>query len=288
MTIIKTFNRSKQNLKNIFFRLMYCREEQKIAALWLSRMKKAAETGRQGWEDMESRSLIDEMESRAQQAERGLDVVRLDYLRILNKELDSGVDADGIFKTIETNPDLAKSIVWAMELRPELKSEIYKAQMDAIAVNLALSRRSPTVHLGASYDFVGSEFPLKTTSWETSLSVHFPLAYDFWTQIVQKRAEQRQGDLKRAELQDRVRLEVRQAWETLMFWQKESRKREIAWAEMESRYDAMAKTPSSGPAAMRAMLSMYEMNRRYLEGVREQLAARVNFEWATGHDLSSE
>lgn len=280
------------NLKNVFYRMMYCKENSKLSKKWLTRMKAAsASLGRRGisgWEDIEIKSLLNRMESQVQKAVQELSLARLEFLKALNRELDSQVDIAGDFKVLPVKLNLVKAIVWAMELRPELKSEIYRAQMDAIAVNLALSRRYPTVYLGAGYDFVGHEFPLKTTSWEASLSIHFPLSYDFWTQIQQKRAEQRQGNLKRAELQDKVRLEVRQAWKKLDFWQSESMRRQSAWMELSEQYESQSLRLPPSVAALRAINSLYQSQRRFIDGIRQQLLARANLEWAVGRGLVSE
>lgn len=275
------------DVKNVFYRVIYCVENSRISREWLQRMEKAAKASAfRGWEEIEAKALLSRMESETEKADQELNLARLDLLKALNRELDSPVEISGELKSIPVKMDINQSTVWAMELRPELKSEVYKAQLDAIAVNLALSRRSPTVYLGASYDLIGNNLPLRTNSWETSLSIHFPLAYNFWTQIQQKRAEQRQGDIKRSELQDKVRLEVRQAYENLDFWQKEAAKRSSVWTELSGQYSA-AGQPSS-IAAVRAINALYENQKKFIEGIKEQLLAKAALEWAVGRDLASE
>ncbi len=279
------------NLKKVFYSMMYCKENSKLSKEWLARMRSVMALVRQrisGWEDIEVKSLLDRVESQAKESGQELNLARLQFLKALNRELDSQVDISGDFKVLPVKLDPAKVIVWAMEFRPELKSEVYRAQMDAIAVNLALSRRRPTVYLGAGYDFVGHKFPLKTTSWEASLSIHFPLSYDFWTQIQQKRAEQRQGNLKRAELQDKVRLEVRHAWENLDFWQKEAARRKSSWMELSKQYESQNLHLPPSVAALRAISSLCQTHRRFIEGIHQQLLARANLEWAVGRGLISE
>ncbi|MFH1620022.1 MAG: TolC family protein [bacterium] len=275
-------------VKNVFHLLMYCRESTASANRWLKDMKKAFDRlSPSGWDEIEARALIGRMETEADRTLQSLSISRLEFLKALNRELDSRVDVAGEFRVVPARMDAARATARAMELRPELKSEIYKAQMDAIAVNLALSRRSPTVYLGASYDVVGQRFPLKSNSWETSLSIHFPLAYDFWTQILQRRAEQRQGDIKRSELQDKVRLEVRQACDKLDFLEKESANRESTWIELSRRYKAASRLPIS-ISSLRSMFALYESEKAWLESIREQLLARAALELAIGQDIPSE
>ena len=199
------------SLKTAFFGLSRAKSEVKLTQDWLDRMKGTlARMSGGSWEYIEARALISEMENTAAQARQQLSVRKLEYLKNLNRELDSSVETADDFLPDMTSIDLDKAVTWAMELRPEVKSEVYRAEMDSIALNLAMSRRSPTVMLGASYDVVGYQFPLPSNSWEATLAIQFPLAYDFWTQITQRKAEQRQGDLKRSSIQDKVRLEVRQ------------------------------------------------------------------------------
>ena len=242
----------------------------------------------QGWNTLEAKAILANMEAETNKAGQELNMVRFEFLKVLNRELDSKIDVSGDFKAVAKKTDATKSIVWAMELRPELKSEVYKAEMDAIAVNLALSRRSPTVYLGANYDFTGHTFPLKTTGWDASLAIQFPLSYDFWTQIRQKRAEQRQGELKRAELQDTVRLEVTQASANLEFRQAEVLNRQSAWTELQQQFDSMRKNTAASMEALRASDSAFEIHAKYLESIKEQLLALAELEWAIGRDLSSE
>ncbi|HOX23242.1 MAG TPA: TolC family protein, partial [Elusimicrobiales bacterium] len=171
--------------------------------------------------------------------------------------------------------------------RPEVKSEVYRAEMDSIALNLAMSRRSPTVMLGASYDVVGYQFPLPSNSWEATLAIQFPLAYDFWTQITQRKAEQRQGDLKRSSIQDKVRLEVRQYHQELLFWQDTVRRLQADKDDLLKYYDSgLQRNGTPSLSLLRAARSVYSAQARYFDAVEKQLIARARLEWAVGHDLT--
>ena len=157
--------------------------------------------------------------------------------------------------------------------------------MDAIGVNLAISRRNPTVFLAGDYELTAQRFPLKNNNWDMTLGIRIPFAYDFWSQLKQKRAEQRQGELTRAELQDRVRLEVRQAAETLRWWQEEWPRRESQWKRVSALYDEAA--DKSGPALsrLRARDGVLELRLAYLSAVTEHILARARFERAVGREL---
>ena len=163
--------------------------------------------------------------------------------------------------------------------------------MDDIAVNMAMIRRYPNVYLGASYDVLGyrvnslTDNSIRANNWAASIAIHFPLSYDIWTQVLQRRAQQRQGDLKRVELQDRIRFEIVSAHKDLEFWTSETAKRGAALAEAERSYEAASGRSAASMTALRALRSIADFKSTYLESVYNQLLARVRLEWARGRDL---
>jgi len=157
---------------------------------------------------------------------------------------------------------------------------------------MAMIRRYPNVYLGASYDVTGynvnslSDNSIRANNWAASIAIHFPLSYDIWTQVVQRRAQQRQGDLKRVELQDKIRFEILTAYKDLEFWDAETLKRKETLAAVEADYRDAAKSTPVSLSALRAMCAMYDLEKSCLEGVYQQLMARVKLEWAQGRDLA--
>jgi len=277
------------SLKQSFYALLYSREVSASASSSLVSARGIMQSLRlEGWDDVEAFAVLSKMESEVQASSQRVQEDRLSLLRALNKELNTQVEITGELKPQPVSINLSKAMVWAMELRPELKGEAYKAEMDAIAVNLAMSRRSPTVMLGASYDVTGNTFPLSSNSWETTLSVQLPLSFDFWPQIEQRRAEQRQGELNRAGTQDRVRMEVRRAHEDLVYWQTEVDSRQAKLRSLEERFAAVSAKAKPSLSALRAYAARYELHKSYLEAVKNQLSARARLEWALVHDLSGE
>lgn len=276
-------------VKESFYKLLYSSAALGGCRGWLSEMsRQRAQAKLNAWESVEGEAALDKMEAEFQSLLQRYRLAKLSFLRALNKELDSVVAADGDFKPLPAKADLNRLMVWAMEMRPELKGEVYRAEMDAIAVNLAMSRRSPTVMLGANYDFVDTQFPLRNNGWEANLAVQFPLAYDFWTQITQKKAEQRQGALKRAAMQDKVRLELNQAYENNSYWQREVVSREAVYSRLKGRYSAAARENAATLSALSAAGAVYAAQLAYLEAVREQLVSRARLEWALGQEIPAE
>ncbi|MBI4051111.1 MAG: TolC family protein, partial [Elusimicrobia bacterium] len=220
------------NTKRVFHQILFAQERARISEKRLQEAKQLFKNLKLSpWERLEGESVLNKLESEVSLSRHDLNLTRLEFLKSLNLELDTAIQIIGQLQADSSPIHLDQAIVWAMELRPELQSEVFKAEMDAIAVNLALSRRFPTVLLGADYGVVGPRFPLKQNNWSATIAIQFPLTYDFWTQYRQKSAEQRQGSLQRVELQDQVRLEVRRAYEKFAFWQSEWPKRQKEWGK---------------------------------------------------------
>ncbi len=281
------------NAKKIFYTLLL---NKKLRELALERKSRAqalsAGIRKDAWEAIEVRMLLAGFEKQAELAAHEADASRTELVRMLNRELSYQIDIIGDMAARPVGTTIQKSLVTAMEMRSELKSEIYKAQMDDIAVNMAMIRRYPNVYLGASYDVIGynvnslNSDSIRVNNWTASIAIHFPLSYDIWTQVVQRRAQQRQGDLKRAELQDKIRFEIITAYRDLEFWDAETLKRTETLAAVEVEYREAAKKTPVSLSALRVMSAMYDLEKTCLEGVYQQLMARVKLEWAQGRDLA--
>ena len=272
--------------KEAFYRLLLAQERTSTLDLHLKNAEAAASEGGLGpWEKVEAESMLGLARARAAEAKHALDSARLQFLNTLSLELDTPFRVQGVLETRPAKAEVEKAVIWAMELRPELQSQTYRVQMDAIGVNLALGRRSPTVILAGDYELTAQRFPIKNNNWDVTIGIKVPFAYDFWSQIKQKRAEQRQGELARAELQDRVRLEVRQSAEALRWWQEEWPRRESQWKKVASLYGEAAGKPGATLSRLRAQDGVLEMRLANLSAVMEHILARARFERAVGREL---
>ena len=272
--------------KEAFYRLLLAQERESAFDLHLKTVERAAKESSLGpWERIEAESSFGLARSRAAEAKHTLDSTRLQFLNTLSLELDTPFHVEGALETHAAKAEVEKAVIWAMELRPELQSQTYRVQMDAIGVNLAISRRNPTVFLAGDYELTAQRFPLKNNNWDMTLGIKIPFAYDFWSQLKQKRAEQRQGELTRAELQDRVRLEVRQAAETLQWWQEEWPRREAQWKRVQTLYDEAVGKAGAPLSRLRARDGMLELRLAHLTAITEHILARARFERAVGREL---
>ncbi|MDD4004307.1 MAG: TolC family protein [Elusimicrobiaceae bacterium] len=281
--------RVERDLKRAFYETLYLKQKQAETARWLGLMSGQRQTMQlNSWNAIAADGIIENMTGRMEEATRDLNTQKLNLVRLLNRETGENIDVDDQFEALPATVDLNKALVWAMEYRPELKTQIYKAQMESIAVNLAKTRNYPSVDLGVNYDIVGNTFPLESNSWAATLAVRLPISYDLWTKLKTRRAEQRQGDLVRASVEDTVRMEVRQAYENLVFWQSESEKRKNTCDRLEKTYQSALKTDKLGLDALQAGQAVFLSRSTYLEAVKNQLAARAEIEWAIGQELAYE
>ncbi len=270
----------------VFTRLILAQEKAGASEVYLKAVEDLAAKARlDPWERLEAEARLGEARARASEARHALDLSRLAFLKSLNLELDTPFRVLGSLETQPAAIDIEKAVLWAMELRPELQSETYKAQMDAISVSLAAARRIPTVFLGGDYELTGRTFPLKQNNWDATIGIRIPLSYDYWSQLKQKRAEQRQGQLKRAELQDRVRLEVRQATENLQYWQREWPLREAQYQKLSSLYESLSRQDGPPLSRIRALGELLTLRLSYLSAVTEHVLARARLERTVGREI---
>lgn len=279
--------------KKAFYTLLYQRRLKEASDAWLRRAGALnAALRKDAFEELEAAMLLSGLSDRVQRADSGVVAALTALRKALNREPGSQLDAHGRFEPLPVRTDVSRSLVTAMEARSELKSELYKAQMDDIAVNMALVRRNPTIYLGASYDVNAYKFSSLTddsaraNNWLASLAIHFPLSYDIWTQVRQRKAQQRQGELKRAELQDSIRFEILSAHRDAVSWQAEAEKLADETARMKDGYEAASRSARPSMAALRALCALCELERKSLDAVYNQLLARIRLEWAQGRDFA--
>jgi outer membrane protein TolC len=274
-------------VKEAFYRLLMAQERLAATSETVSEAQRlAAALSLSPWERIEAEGLGEKSRQWAAEAVRQVTLRRLDFLRALNLELDTSFRVAGRLEQQSAEVDPQKAALSAMELRPELQAETFRAQMDALAVNLANSRRYPTIFLSGDYEVMDQHWPLRNNNWDIGVGIKLPFTYDLFTKLRQKRAEQRQGQLKRAALQDQVRLEVRQACEQLGYWKLESGLRSQQFRAVSGIYQKAAPTAAASLGKLRALMTVIEMRLSYLESVTESTLARARLERAMGRDLA--
>ncbi|MBI2362684.1 MAG: hypothetical protein HYV15_04810, partial [Elusimicrobia bacterium] len=127
-------------------------------------------------------------------------------------------------------------------------------------------------------------FPLRQNNWDATVGVRLPFSFDFWTQHHQRLSEQRQSEVRRAELRDQIQLEVRRAYADLMHWQAEWPRREKDWLALKELGERSGAAPGS-PAWLETAKLVLDARKRLLESVAQHASARARLERAVGRAL---
>jgi len=144
----------------------------------------------------------------------------LKFISTIGLELDTLIDIKGELSAPKDNYELEKCLAWAYQYRPELRQTQFQETMDGLRVNLSLIERFPTITLGANYDRVGNDLTIDQKSWNATINMNLPL-FDGWTsssRIKQGKNQARQGQLRRAQIEDQIRFDVRNAFLDYNFW----------------------------------------------------------------------
>ncbi len=146
--------------------------------------------------------------------------VRLRYLSAIGMELTAEVEVKGMLCAPYGALDVDKGIAWAFQYRPELRQTQFQEKIDSLRVNLSLTERLPTISLGANYEWVGDQFPLSQKNWNTTINFNVPIfdGWATWSRIKQHRIQTREAKIRRAAIEDQVRLQVRDASLDYEFW----------------------------------------------------------------------
>jgi len=151
---------------------------------------------------------------------------KIAYLKTIGLELDTTFDIAGEFEDTSTDYDVNKCIALAYQFRPELNQKQFQEKIDALRLNLSLTERFPSISLGANYEWGGYQFPLNYDNWNATINFNLPI-FDGWaalSRIVQRKHQIRQGKIRRAQIEDNVELEVRDALMDYNFWKFEREK----------------------------------------------------------------
>lgn len=272
----------KKSFNNLLHAQEYARFTQKTldtANQWYARPSGDA------WTQIRQRALLADLAVRNNQAKRALGEAQLAMLVSLNKELNSTITIKGDFVPVKTNWDLPHLNLWAMEFRPELKSAIYALEADNISIDLALSKRYPDIILNGSYEQMGAD-TLEDVNKQISLAVRLPIPYNFSEQIAQKKAEQRKSSLRRAAIEDKIRIQVASNFESMRFWQDEVLQRQAVYRDLKTRIETAGKTAAkTGTSPLEALLAYEQTAAGYFEAILKNRIAKAELEWAIGQDL---
>lgn len=273
------------DIKKSFFNLLYTQHKTELAGAVVKKAQTYYTAMNLGaWERVKAQYLLAELQSRQSAAQNELKRAEMSMLVSLNKELNANVKVKGDFKPAKIDLDLPHLNLWSMEFRPELKSAIYALELDNLAIDLALSKKYPDVILMGSYEQLGFN-NLEDVNKQISLAVRLPIPYNLSTQYTQKKAEQKQSTLRRAAIEDKIRVQVAENFENMIFWQSEVATRQTSFENVQKLLLSAEKTAKTGVISLEALSAYYQAGVNYLEAVNKNLTSKAGLEWAIGQDL---
>ena len=274
------------NIKKAFTDLLYAQHNAKLAQeVWSLAEKWYAKPSGDMWTKIRIRALLADLKSSRNQAQSELKKAQLAMLVNLNKELNARITIKGDFSPVKTDWDLPHMSLWAMEFRPELKSAIYALEADNIAIDPALSKRYPDIILNASYEKLGEE-SLDDVNKQVSLAVRLPIPYNLSEQLAEKKAGQQKSALRRAAIEDNIRVQVAERFENMLFWQQEVLDRQAAYDDLNKLLSQASKNqPKTGTAPLEGLQDYLKSAQGYFQAVRNNHIAKAELEWAIGQDL---
>ena len=273
------------DIKKSFFQLLYAQNLLDLAnQIDQKAQKYERNLSVSSWDKIKAQYVLSKLYSQKNLATNELQKAQLAMLVSLNKELNSPVKVKGDFAPIETKLDFAGLNLWSMEFRPELKAAIYALELDNLAIDLALSRRYPDLILTGSYERLGTE-NLDDENRQISLAVRLPLPYNIASQTSQRKAEQKQSTLRRAAMEDKIRVQVAENYTNLLFWQKEVFARQNTWQEVQKLLNKTENSSRVNLNALEALDAYYLSGKDYYQGILHNLTSKASLEWAIGRDL---
>lgn len=273
------------DVKEAFFNLLFLQKKKELFEETSKKLTQALnKKTSKAWENILVKSELAKIQSDHNYINEETKNANLTLIKTMNKELNNTLVIQGDFELNPVETDLKKLSVWAMEFRPELKSALYKLEMDNISVNLSLARRYPDIMLGASYEKLGLN-TLKDENMQITLALKLPLGYDYSSQIKQKRAEQRQTVLKQAEIEDLIRIQVAQAYNKLTFWQEEAKNRQNTWEDISKDMAKLNFNNMTKEEIIKVYEYYYQAGVEYLQSIRKHKLAIAGLELAVGKDI---
>ena len=151
-------------------------------------------------------------------------------------------------------------------------------------MDLALSKRYPDIILNGSFEQLGTD-SLDEVNKQISLAVRLPIPYNISEQIAQKKAEQKKSSLRRAAIEDKIRIQVAENFADMLFWQEEVLVRQNTYNELKKLLKKADSSPKTGTAPLEALGAYSAAAQNYLDAVRQNHVSKARLEWAIGQDL---
>lgn len=210
-----------------------------------------------------SKGSSDRYRSELARTKYELEKRKLFFIDTLGIELTTLVDIQGELKAPEGEYDLNKCLAWAMQHRPELRQTQFQEAINSLQVNLSQIERKASVSLGANYEWAAPEFPLNERNWNATINMNIPI-FDGWASVARTRQrthQEQESKYRRADIQDQIQLDVRQAVLDYGYWK--------------AREAALAPKKNESP----------DLEIQWLDAVQQAIFSQADIEWAIGGPL---
>ncbi len=160
------------------------------------------------------------LQNRLEMLQHDYELDILDFLSLIGLELDTAIELDGKMETKKLDLNLQQCILSAYQFRPEIKTTQYQETIDNISVNLINMEKFPTIMIGASYDWIGDDTKQKEKDWYVSLNLNWPIFEGgaMFSRLKQKKIKARKSAIERSQIEEKIKLEVRKAFNEYQFW----------------------------------------------------------------------
>jgi hypothetical protein len=133
--------------------------------------------------------------------------------------------------------DLEKCLLLAYQFRSEIKTTQDEETLDGLMLNLLSMQKYPNVSVGAAKEWLGDRIIGDESSWYFSINANIPI-FDgggSFARIKQGKTKVRESTIRRAKLENEIRLKVRQSFLEYDFWRNQSMDAKIL--EKNGQYD---------------------------------------------------
>lgn len=248
------------------------------------------------YEELRAEVQVSNLKPALISAQNGLDLAEMALKSAVGIDLETPVRVEGEFQTGEMRDvsDMSRLTQQALASRPEIKEMELQIKMRQQAVKIAKSGLKPSLFLvtGGQFQAQIDRLQLRKSdwidSWNTGLVLQFPL-FDGWKtsgQVNQARAELLQAQYQKDQLEDGVRMEVKEAVLNLKKAKEkiEAQSKTVQQAEKglhiaEVRY---ANGISTQLELMDAQLALTQARTNYAQALYEYTVASADLDRAVG------
>jgi len=158
-------------------------------------------------------------------------------------------------------------------------------QMDALAVNLSLSGRYPTVALGGNYQLEDKQWPFEKKSWNATVNLTLPIFDGFgqFARIRQRKYQYRKSQINRANISDTIKAEVRKSFVEYEY-AIEKYEKKTKEAEMLTDTSELYKNISFSEYA-EITDAVLQMQLEYIDAVTDVIIAKIDLETVVGKSI---